>query len=149
SFGSGLKHCGRRVWYSVNAISGTHITGVPVCSEYDADGWFGFPIEIHAIERSASRCVKRRDETAVHAMHQRLRFGVAQARIEFEDPRAIDCHHESGIEKATKRTSLRSHVFDCGMDHGVHHVARLILVQNAAVTVCAHAPGIRAFITVE
>jgi hypothetical protein len=65
--------------------------------------------------------MKNLGEIAIHAMHERLSFRIAETRVEFEDPGTGLRHHQSGVKEAGEWSSFRSHGGDGGFDHRVHN----------------------------
>ena len=83
------------------------------------------------------------DEVALHAVHQRLRFRVAEADVELEHFGALGGHHQAGIQEAGE---LRP--FDGREDDSVEDVAGLSTTQDTGVAIRAHAAGVRAGVAV-
>ncbi len=96
------------------------------------------PPQFPARRRHQHRCQIRR-----HAVHQRLRLRVAQPHVELQRLRAIDSHHQAGVEKARETRRLNGRPNDRVQDS-----LGFRLRQNSRIAVCAHAAGIRPRISV-
>ena len=79
-----------------------------------------------------------------HAVHQRLRLGVAQADVELEDLGAVGGHHQAGIEEAGEAGGVHG-----GIDDRAQNLLRLGVGQDAGIAICAHAAGVGSGVAIE
>src|SRR4029077_12328960 len=97
---SGLKDLCPAVLDSVNRVTGANLARISGGGENHADRRLGLRTQTGAFERAGGRAQKNFTEVAVHAMHQRLRFGVAQTDVELENLGAVSGHHQAGVKKS-------------------------------------------------
>jgi hypothetical protein len=113
--------------------------GVSAGGEDHTHARSGAPCESLAGEPAFGGRDQSGEEVGIHAVHQGLRFGVAEADVELENFRALACHHQTGVEKASELRAV-----DRREDDAVEDVAGLSTIQDAGVAIRAHASGIRA-----
>jgi hypothetical protein len=78
-------------------ITHTRLTGVSLRGQNDAHAGTASPREACIPQIAASRRFEGRCEVGIHSMHQRLRFRVTQASVEFQYFRPLRRHHQAGV----------------------------------------------------
>jgi tRNA uridine 5-carboxymethylaminomethyl modification enzyme len=129
---------------AANRLAGLVGARVSAGGEDDADARTGTPREALPGESSLGRRHEGGEEVGLHAVHERLRFGVAEADVELEDLGPIGRHHESGVKKAGELRAL-----DGREDDAVENVAGLRFGQDVRIAIGPHAAGVRAGVVVE
>ena len=83
------------------------------------------------------------DQIAFQPHHQHLAFGIAEARIVFDQLRAVFGQHQPGIEHARIGRTLGGHGAHRRLDDLAHDLTLQILAQYRSGGIGAHAAGVR------
>ena len=121
-----------------------------MCRQHHADRRFVFPFCLHSIEFARQSSLHQIDQIAVQAAHNRLRFRVAEAAVEFDgERRAVGVNHQAGIQKARELDAVGLHAAHGGQDDFVHRALINRGRYHRGGAVCAHAAGVRALVAVQ
>ena len=124
--------------------------GVVVRRQHHADRRFVFPFCLHGIEFPRQSSLHQIDQIAVQTAHNRLRFRVAEAAVEFDGERRAACiNHQAGIQKAREFDAVGLHAAHGGQDDFVHRALINGGRYHGGGAVCAHAAGVRALVAVQ
>ena len=105
------------------------------------------PIGFDAIERPGHRVFKNAEQVTLQAQHDRLRFRVAHAAIEFERPgvpRSVN--HQARIQKTGEGNAILCHPLHRRQDDVAHHFGVDLRRDDGCGRIRAHAAGVRALI---
>ena len=124
--------------------------GVVVRRQHHANRRFAFPLRLHGIEFPCQSSLHQIDQIAVQAAHNRLRFRVAEAAVEFNgERRAVGVNHQAGIQKAGELDAVGLHAAHGGQDDFVHRALINGGRYHGGGAVCAHAASVRALVAVQ
>ena len=107
------------------------------------------PFRLHGIQPAVDRGFQQRHQIAFQPQHDRLRFGVTHAAVEFQHlERAASADHQPGIQKSGVGHAVRGHAVQHRLYHFAHHPRMNFRGHHRGRRIGAHAAGVRSAVAV-